>query len=161
MSFTTTSPRMSFGTAIATGFRKYADFNGRAGVAEFWWFILFVVLVNSGTRIFDMMLPGLPQSFGGVGLVSYGTAEGPISALWTLGTVVPVLAIAVRRLRDGGNAWTQLFWLLVPLFGPIWTAIRLCDPPTLPATVDGEPVQAPPVPGAPVQDAPVRDAPSD
>jgi uncharacterized membrane protein YhaH (DUF805 family) len=152
---------MSFGTAIATGFRKYADFNGRAGVAEFWWFILFVVLVNSATQIFDMMLPGSTGAFDAVPRVPYGTADGPFSALWALGTVVPVLAVAVRRLRDGGNAWTQLFWLLLPIVGLILVAIRMCDPSKPPATIDSEPVQAPPVPGAPVQDAPVRDAPSD
>nr|WP_219818217.1 DUF805 domain-containing protein [Clavibacter michiganensis] len=144
MSFTTTSPRMSFGTAIGTGFRKYADFNGRAGVAEFWWFILFVVLVNAATRFFDTMLPNSLAVFDAVPLVPYGAADGPFSALWALGTLVPVLAVAVRRLRDGGNSWAQLFWLLLPVVGLILMAIRMCDPSK---------------PSAPAQDAPVRDAP--
>ncbi len=32
---------MSFFEAIASGFRKYAEFSGRATRPEFWWFILF------------------------------------------------------------------------------------------------------------------------
>jgi len=37
---------MSFGTAIATSFRKYADFTGTASRSEFWWFNLLLVLVS-------------------------------------------------------------------------------------------------------------------
>jgi hypothetical protein len=37
---------MSFGEAIQTVFRKYAEFTGRAGRAEFWWWALFTALVG-------------------------------------------------------------------------------------------------------------------
>ena len=40
------APPMSFGTAISTVFRKYAEFGGRATRAEFWWFTLFAALVS-------------------------------------------------------------------------------------------------------------------
>jgi uncharacterized membrane protein YhaH (DUF805 family) len=142
MSYTTPAPRMTFGTAISTGFRKYADFTGRAGVAEFWWFILFIVLVNAGTSFLDSLLPGSMASHNARILIGFGSSTGPLSGLWALATVVPVLAIAVRRLRDGGNRWTQLFWLLLPIVGLIFAIIRLCDP-------------SRPAPAAPVQDAPV------
>ncbi|WP_052521254.1 DUF805 domain-containing protein [Agreia bicolorata] len=128
MSFTTTPPRMSFGAAISTGFRKYADFAGRAGVAEFWWFILFIVLVNASAQVLDGMLPVPVHSLGWTHWRGYGSSDGPLTTLWALGTLVPVLAVAVRRLRDGGNRWTQLFWLLLPIVGLILTAIRMCDP---------------------------------
>ena len=36
---------MSFWNAIATCFRKYAVFQGRASRPEYWWFTLFVALV--------------------------------------------------------------------------------------------------------------------
>lgn len=142
MSFSTT-PRMSFGTAIGTGFRRYADFAGRSGVAEFWWFMLFIVLVNAGTSFLDSLLPGSMASQSGRIFIGFGSANGPFSGLWALGTIVPVLAIAVRRLRDGGNGWMQLFWLLLPIVGLIVVIMRMCDPSK----------------AAPVQDAPVQDAP--
>jgi len=50
---------MSFGTAIATGFRKYADFTGVASRSEFWWFNLFLVL---GSFVFG----ALGDAFGAV-----------------------------------------------------------------------------------------------
>lgn len=128
MSYTTTGPRMSFGTAISAGFRRYAEFTGRSGVAEFWWFMLFIVLVNAATKALDSAILGTDS--GDTGL---------FSTLWALGTLVPVLAIAVRRLRDGGNRWTQLFWLLLPIAGLIVIIIRLCDP-SKPAPVEDTPV---------------------
>jgi len=128
MSYTTTGPRMSFGTAISTGFRRYAEFTGRSGVAEFWWFMLFIVLVNSAAKALDSTLLGADSGDAGL-----------FATLWALGTVVPVLAIAVRRLRDGGNRWTQLFWLLLPIAGLIVIIIRFCDP-SKPAAVQDEPV---------------------
>ena len=44
---------MQFHEAIQTCFIKYANFNGRASRSEYWWFFLFVVLVNlaAGTLI--------------------------------------------------------------------------------------------------------------
>jgi uncharacterized membrane protein YhaH (DUF805 family) len=128
MSYTTSTPRMSFGTAISTAFRKYADFAGRAGVAEFWWFILFVVLVNAATSFLDSLLPGSMASHDARIVIGFGSSNGPLSGLWALGTIVPVLAIAVRRLRDGGNRWPQLFWLLLPIAGLIVIIVRFCDP---------------------------------
>jgi uncharacterized membrane protein YhaH (DUF805 family) len=139
---------MSFGAAITSGFRKYVDFSGRAGVAEFWWFILFVYLVNAGARTIDTVL-----------VLSNSTDISPISSLWMLATFLPVLSLAVRRLRDGGNDWTKLFWLLLPIAGVIIVIIRLCDPPVAGAgqqpfgTPYGQPVQD--APTRPVQDAPV------
>jgi uncharacterized membrane protein YhaH (DUF805 family) len=132
---------MSFGTAIGTGFRRYAEFTGRSGLAEFWWFMLFVFLVSAAARTIDSFLPG-----GDV------DSNGLLSNLWSLGTVIPVLAITVRRLRDGGNRWVQIFWLLVPIAGIIVLIIRLCDPPRFVSAPSG-------VRDAPVQDTPPRDAP--
>ena len=37
---------MGFQEAVRTCLSKYADFNGRASRAEFWWFFLFTVLVS-------------------------------------------------------------------------------------------------------------------
>jgi uncharacterized membrane protein YhaH (DUF805 family) len=128
MSYTTTEPRMSFGTAISTGFRRYAEFTGRSGVAEFWWFMLFIVLVNSAAKALDSTLLGAD-----------GGDAGLFATLWALGTLVPVLAISVRRLRDGGSRWTQLFWLLLPIAGLIVIIIRFCDP-SKPAAVEDAPV---------------------
>ena len=42
---------MNFQEAIRICFSKYADFNGRATRPEYWWFVLFVVLVGLGLSL--------------------------------------------------------------------------------------------------------------
>jgi uncharacterized membrane protein YhaH (DUF805 family) len=112
---------MSFGTAIVTVFRKYADFEGRAGLPEFWWFILFTTIVSAAVGSINIVTQPDGETIGSV-----------LSGTWAIAILVPTLAVAVRRLRDGGNRWTQLFWLLVPVAGLIVVILRLCDPSRLP-----------------------------
>jgi uncharacterized membrane protein YhaH (DUF805 family) len=88
---------MSFGQAISTVFRKYAEFTGRASRSEFWWFALFAVIVA-------------------LGLSSLSDALG---AAWGFAILLPSIAVSVRRLRDAGFAWPMIFLGLIPLAGPI------------------------------------------
>ncbi|WP_258061162.1 DUF805 domain-containing protein [Arthrobacter sp. 4R501] len=110
-------PTMSFGDAILAGFRQYAEFGGRAGVAEFWWFILFVTLVTSGLGALNVATPN--------GVIGVGSS---LASLWVIGTMIPTLAVGIRRLRDAGRRWTELFWLLIPIAGLIVMAIRMSEP---------------------------------
>jgi uncharacterized membrane protein YhaH (DUF805 family) len=106
-------PTMSFGTAISTVFRRYADFTGWASRSEFWWFILFAALVS--TAIGALNPPG--------GVSAIGSS---LASVWAIATIVPTLAVTVRRLRDAGRQWTELFWLLLPIAGPIVLIVHLC-----------------------------------
>jgi len=127
MSETSTQASMTFGAAIVSAFRKYAWFGGRAGLAEFWWFILFGGLVSTALAALNELIPG----------VMLGTS---LVSIWSLVALLPTLALAVRRLRDGGNSWLQLFWLFVPIAGLIVVILRLCDPPApVLTTADGLP----------------------
>ena len=114
---TTAQPMMSFGTAISTVFRKYAEFDGRATRPEFWWFILFATLVTSALGALNRLTPD--------GVITIGTS---FASVWAIGILVPTLAVAVRRLRDSSRRWTELFWLLVPIVGPALLIVRLCEP---------------------------------
>jgi uncharacterized membrane protein YhaH (DUF805 family) len=111
-------PMMSFQTAVKTAFLKYADFEGRATRPEFWWFILFTSLVSSALGALNLATPS--------GVIAIGSS---LASVWAIATVVPTLAVAVRRLRDAGRRWTELFWLLLPIAGLIVIIIRLCEPP--------------------------------
>jgi uncharacterized membrane protein YhaH (DUF805 family) len=51
-----------------------------------------------------------------------------LASAWAIATVVPTFAVAVRRLRDAGRRWTELYWLLVPIAGVIVTVLYLCEP---------------------------------
>lgn len=83
---------MNFGQAISSCFAKYATFSGRASRSEFWWFMLFEVIVLGVTSMFSTTLYG-------------------IAALVFL---LPVLAVGARRLHDTGRTgWWQLLSLTV------------------------------------------------
>ncbi len=111
------SPPMTFGAAITTVFTKYADFTGRATRPEFWWFVLFSALVSSALNALNFATPQ--------GVISIGSS---LAGLWSLGVLLPTLAVSVRRLRDAGRSWAELFWILLPLAGLIVLIVRLCEP---------------------------------
>jgi uncharacterized membrane protein YhaH (DUF805 family) len=120
MSASTPAPAMmSFGDAIVTVFRKYAEFTGRATRAEFWWFVLFSSLVGTA-------LGALNVSTGQEGM--YFALGSSLSGVWSIAVLVPSLAVAVRRLRDAGRAWTDLFWILLPIVGLIMLVVYWCEP---------------------------------
>lgn len=112
---------MSMTEAIRAGFQHYADFSGRARRPEFWWWILFTVLVSA-------VLGALPV---GIGPVPDATMSGhyTFSGAWNIAVLLPSLAVTVRRLRDAGFAWGHVLWALLPVAGQIILAI-LCAQPT-------------------------------
>ena len=86
---------MTFGESIRTCFSKYAAFGGRASRSEFWWWFLFTFLVSAASGIVNDML----------------------SALFSLGVLLPSLAVGARRLHDTDRSgWFLLLWL-IPLIG--------------------------------------------
>jgi uncharacterized membrane protein YhaH (DUF805 family) len=86
---------MTFVDAIQTCFKKYVDFKGRAGKSECWWWILFFVVVSAGLSAVNQQ----------------------ISALFSLATFLPSIAVATRRLHDTDKSgWFQLI-ALVPVLG--------------------------------------------
>ncbi|GMA28552.1 DUF805 domain-containing protein [Arenivirga flava] len=115
---------MSFGAAIAAFFRGYAEFTGTSRRSEFWWAILFTVLVSAGLGIVSGGLVTGPAA-----VERFGATDSWAVSLWSLVTLVPTLAITVRRLRDAGYGWPFAFFLLVPLVGLAFIAY-LCAQPT-------------------------------
>ena len=80
-------PGISFGEAISRFFKKYATFSGRASRAEFWWVVLFCVIVNVALNAIVGILPSV--SFLGI--------------IWTVVILIPSLALYVRRLHDSNK----------------------------------------------------------
>lgn len=112
---------MTFFEAIQNGFRKYAEFNGRARRSEFWWWILFTALVNAALSVIPVWSFRLAD-----GSMSVGN---PLSALWGIAILLPTLAVLVRRLRDAGYGWGHAFWILAPIAGLIVLAMLCSQPP--------------------------------
>jgi uncharacterized membrane protein YhaH (DUF805 family) len=110
---------MSFGDAITTCLRKYAVFSGRAGRPEYWWFVLFNVIVSFVTSILDSAL-GLDYGAG-------TSSNGVLSTIATLLLLVPNLAVGSRRLHDSGRSAWWLLIALVPCVGFIVLIIFFCQ----------------------------------
>ena len=88
---------------------KYADFSGRASRTEFLYFLLFLV----GVQVLLIIINTLVSGESGVSTFSYTIL------LFLLLTIVPSIAVTVRRLHDSGRSgWWQLI-SLVPFVGVI------------------------------------------
>jgi uncharacterized membrane protein YhaH (DUF805 family) len=96
---------MTFQESIKVCFGKYADFSGRASRPEYWWFILFIILMSLAISLISPLLSGL----------------------FSLATLLPSLAAAARRLHDTNRSgWWQLI-VLVPLIGIIVLLVFLAQ----------------------------------
>jgi uncharacterized membrane protein YhaH (DUF805 family) len=69
---------ITFSESIRICLTKYAEFNGRASRAEFWWFALFVLLVALALAYLNEIL----------------------SSVFLIAILLPFLAAGTRRLRD-------------------------------------------------------------
>ncbi|MCU1472112.1 DUF805 domain-containing protein [Amnibacterium sp.] len=114
---------MRFHESIKTGFRKYAEFHGRASRSEFWWWMLFTALVSaalSGVRIWP--------SFSWLGSNPAAQSTSALAGIWSVVVLLPTLGLTVRRLRDAGHGWRNIFWLLLPLAGLIVLIVLCAEP---------------------------------
>ena len=90
---------MSFTQAVRVCLReKFATFSGRASRSEYWWFVLFNVLVGIVTNILDAV-------FGTqilLGADKYGNPQilGIITTIVGLALLLPCFAVTFRRLHD-------------------------------------------------------------
>jgi len=117
---------MSFFEAVAACFSKYANFNGRASRAEYWWFLLFVVISS-------VLLNAMVTAF-------FGSAAGLwVMSIYYLLLLSPSLAVGARRLHDMGfSGWWQIFHLTG--LGSLALIIWFLIPGTPAANRYGEPV---------------------
>lgn len=79
--------------------QKYAAFSGRASRSEFWWFILFYFLVVGVLSVFLVVMGALDVSTTGQMPVGAMIVIG-LLAIFVLATIVPYIAVTVRRLHD-------------------------------------------------------------
>ncbi len=89
--------------------KKYAEFSGRARRSEYWFFVLFYILIFIGLAIVEGIL-GLSSKTSGLGL---------LTGLYSLGMLIPSLAVSVRRLHDTDRTGWWVLIAFVPLIGAI------------------------------------------
>ena len=103
---------MNVSEAVSTVLiKKYATFNGRAGLSEYWWFILFLTLGNLVFSGLDSLL-GTTAGFMYQGNIEIKTSL--FNGIFSLLTFIPSIAVAARRLHDvNKSGWWQLLILSI------------------------------------------------
>ena len=123
--------KLTFAGAIGVGFKKFVNFRGVASRREYWYFVLFTVLLSIvvGT-IEQMIIPASTEAADALAaaleadpanlnldLVNAALLESiyatPISNVVGFIYGIPLLTAMVRRMRDAGFGawWLLLSWL--------------------------------------------------
>ncbi|MFM6832695.1 MAG: DUF805 domain-containing protein [Novosphingobium sp.] len=107
-------------------YRRYADFSGRSQRKEYWMFVLFTFIVVAVCMA--LMFAG------GMALDESGQASpGPlfwlgvvILAIWGIGSIVPSIAVQVRRFHDQDKSGWMVLLGFIPYVGSIIVFIFMC-----------------------------------
>jgi len=89
--------------------KKYAQFSGRSRRKELWMFALFNMLI-----CFVLEILGIILRENALGKIILG-----LLFIYALATLIPGLAVAIRRLHDTGKSGWWLLICIVPFVGPI------------------------------------------
>lgn len=89
--------------------KKYAVFGGRARRKEYWYYVLFSILISIVLMIID----------GVTGTLSLEVGMGLLGGIYTLAVLIPGTAVSVRRLHDTDHSGWWLSIALLPLIGAI------------------------------------------
>jgi uncharacterized membrane protein YhaH (DUF805 family) len=104
--------------------RKYAVFGGRARRKEYWMFQLFNFIIVVGlVCICALLIPLLAHGDSSFGAVAWLV----IPLGYVLATLLPGLAVSVRRLHDTNLSGWWVFLALVPLGGVALFVMHLLD----------------------------------
>ncbi len=90
--------------------KRYAEFTGRSRRKEYWMFFLLILVVAVVLSLVEGMV-GLGGMIGGV--------YGPLTTLFLLATLVPSIAVGIRRLHDTNRSGWWILIALVPFVGGI------------------------------------------
>jgi len=93
---------MGFQEAIASCFSQYVGFQGRAVRSEYWFWVLFCVIVSVVFQVLAMII---------------GNTAAVLSGLFSLATLLPGLAVGARRLHDTDRSGWLLLLAFIPIIG--------------------------------------------
>jgi uncharacterized membrane protein YhaH (DUF805 family) len=108
---------VTFLHAIRSAAARFGVFAGTATRPEFWWFALFVALGHLALNSLNLVTPA--------GTVYLGAS---LSGAFGVVTLLPLLAVTVRRLHDAGRGAVELLWLLLPIAGLVVLIVHLGGP---------------------------------
>jgi uncharacterized membrane protein YhaH (DUF805 family) len=100
--------------------KKYAVFSGRSRRMEYWYCVLFNIIVGVVLALIDML----------IGTFSAMSNIGLLSGIYSLAVLIPTLAVMVRRLHDIDRTGWWILINLIPLVGTIVLLVFALTPGT-------------------------------
>ncbi|MBN8553649.1 MAG: DUF805 domain-containing protein [Caulobacterales bacterium] len=123
---------------VLNAYRGYAQFDGRAGRREFWSFFVFFVVVGAVLSIVDNIFFGGSSISSGPG---WSVTDGfqPLTSIFGIVSLVPGVAVSIRRMHDIGKSGWWVLVGLIPLIGWIWLLILAAGQGDAEPNAHGEP----------------------
>lgn len=113
----------TFTEAVKGGFNNYVNFKGRATRSEYWWWVLFQIIVLAIP--YTLLIGEAASGQAGIGTALY--------YLIALALFLPSLGLSFRRLHDTNRSAWWLLISLIPLVGGIillvWVILKGTDGP--------------------------------
>jgi uncharacterized membrane protein YhaH (DUF805 family) len=104
--------KVTFAGAVKSAFLNFAQFRGVSTRPEYWYFVLFSVLMALVLGTIDSVIWPPVQSEDVLASLNQPT---PFSNIFAIVILVPSLAVTSRRIRDAGWSGKWLWSLLVPI----------------------------------------------
>ncbi len=92
---------------------RYADFNGKATRSQYWYFVLFYVLLSIVLALIDIFVVNPLLGIN----IQEAYQGGILQTVFALALIIPTIAIGVRRLHDIGKSGWLMLIALVPIIG--------------------------------------------
>ena len=105
---------MGFTEAVKSFWSSYTMFRGRSRRSEYWFIQLFLIITNLAAGAIDLALMR-----GDVDRFIANGGGGIVGLIWIFVTILPALAVLVRRLHDTGKSGWGALAGLVPIVGAI------------------------------------------
>ena len=106
--------------AVKHVFNNFANFSGRARRSEYWYFVLFSMIVST---LLGAMGKETPMEVAGQIMM---VKQSKLLSIYQLAVFIPTLAVLVRRLHDVGKSGWCYFWIFLPIVGWIMILVWLC-----------------------------------
>lgn len=111
---------MTFMAAVKTCFSKYLTFSGRASRSEYWWFFLFLVLLNIVAGLIDWsFFTSVTEVETETGSSTVAVSSQPVQSLAGAIVFLPHLTVAWRRMHDSGRSGLYALFPLLLLLGAL------------------------------------------
>ena len=94
---------------------NYANFDGRSTRSDYWYVVLANFLIGFAIGVVG-------------GILHPGSLTMTLASIYSLATLVPGIAIVVRRLHDINKSGWNYFWAFLPIVGLIVVLVFLCLP---------------------------------